>query len=336
MFHFIFYSLTAQEVDELRLGRERQARKRKAATEKKQAEAKAAEEAAKVKELEEKAWRAREEKQREELLAQNKALSDRLLAMCPTSTPTKPVQPVQPVQPVYAPQTVSSPHTSLSLPSPLPTPQQGHAGNILQMLQGFMSSFAPPPAPPQTVVQDLSIVPLGVTPNMETPVGTEIAVLQAGPPVGIGTPLTTRMPTSAGAPASVTSETIASGPTNEEMRAPTLVTRQKRPSAAWRIWKTTPRDGEGTADTSSDSSSESGAESTSDGGYERMSTDSPQISPPRTPRRRRCGAARMTSKTLNPNRTVRRKGKYIAFCPYTCQCWLCYQSLLNFRTNCFV
>ena len=206
-----------QEVDELRLGRERQARKRKAATEKKQAEAKAAEEAAKVKELE-KAWRAREEKQREELLAQNKALSDRLLAMCPTSTPTKPVQPVQPV---YAPQTVSSPHTSLSLPAPLPPPQQGHAGNILQMLQGFMSSFAPPPAPPQTVVQDLSIVPLGVTPNMETPVGTEIAVLQAGPPVGIGTPLTTRMPTSAGAPASVTSETIESGPTNEEMRAPT-------------------------------------------------------------------------------------------------------------------
>ena len=58
MFHFIFYSITAQEVDELRLGRERQARKRKAATEKKQAEAKAAEEAAKVKELEEKAWRA--------------------------------------------------------------------------------------------------------------------------------------------------------------------------------------------------------------------------------------------------------------------------------------
>ena len=245
--------------------------------------------------------------------------------MCPTSTPTKPVQPVQPVQPVYAPQTVSSPHTSLSLPAPLPTPQQGHAGNILQMLQGFMSSFAPPPAPPQTVVQDLSIVPLGVTPNMETPVGTEIAVLQAGPPVGIGTPLTTRMPTSAGAPASVTSETIESGPTNEEMRAPTLVTRQKCPSAA-----------EGTADTSSDSSSESGAESTSDGGYERMSTDSPQISPPRSPRRRRCGAARMTSKTLTPNRTVRRKGKYIAFCPYTCQCWLCYQSLLNFRTNCFV
>ena len=191
-----------------------------------------------------------------------------------------------------------------------------------------MSSFAPPPAPPQTVVQDLSIVPLGVTPNMETPVGTEIAVLQAGPPVGIGTPLTTRMPTSAGAPASVTSETIESGPTNEEMRAPTLVTRQKRPSAALRIWKTTPRDGEGTADTSSDSSSESGAESTSDWGYERMSTDSPQISPPRTPRRRRCGAARMTSMTLTPNRTVRRKGKYIAFCPYTCQCWLCYQSLL--------
>ena len=226
MFHFIFYSLTAQEVDELRLGRERQARKRKAATEKKQAEAKAAEEAAKVKELEEKAWRAREEKQREELLAQNKALSERLLAMCPTSTPTKPVQPV------YAPQTVSSPHTSLSLPAPLPAPQQGHAGNILQMLQGFMSSFAPPPAPPQTVVQDLSIVPLGVTPNMETPVGTEIAVLQPGPPVGIGTPLTTRMLTNAGAPASVTSETIESGPTNEEMRAPTLVTRQKRPSAA--------------------------------------------------------------------------------------------------------
>ena len=58
MFHFIFYSLTAQEVDELRLGRERQARKRKAATEKKQAEAKAAEEAAKVKELEEKAWKS--------------------------------------------------------------------------------------------------------------------------------------------------------------------------------------------------------------------------------------------------------------------------------------
>ena len=185
MFHFIFYSLTVQEVDELRLGRERQARKRKAAPEKKQAEAKAAEEAAKVKELEEKAWRAREEKQREELLAQNKALSERLLAMCPTSTPTKPVQPVQPV---YVPQTVSSPHTSLSLPAPLPAPQQGHAGNILQMLQGFMSSFAPPPAPPQTVVQDLSIVPLGVTPNMETPVGTEIAVLQPGPPVGIGTP----------------------------------------------------------------------------------------------------------------------------------------------------
>ena len=184
--------------------------------------------------------------------------------------------------------------------------------------------------PPQTVVQDLSIVPIGVTPNMETPVGTEIAVLQAGPPVGIGTPLTTRMPTSAGAPASVTSETIESGPTNEEMRAPTLVTRQKRQSAARRIWKTTPRDGEGTADTSS----ESGAES--DGGYERMSIDSPQISPPRTHRRRRCGAARMTSKTLTPNRTVRRKGKYIAFCPYTCQCWLCYQSLLNFRTNCFV
>ena len=96
-----------QEVDELRLGRERQARKRKAATEKKQAEAKAAEEAAKVKELEEKALRAREEKQRDELLAQNKALSERLLAMCPTS---------KPVQPVYAPQTVSSPHTSLSLP----------------------------------------------------------------------------------------------------------------------------------------------------------------------------------------------------------------------------
>ena len=327
MFHFIFYSLTAQEVDELRLGRERQARKRKAATEKKQAEAKAAEEAAKVKELEEKALRAREEKQRDELLAQNKALSERLLAMCPTS---------KPVQPVYAPQTVSSPHTSLSLPAPLPAPQQGHAANILQMLQGFMSSFAPPPAPPQTVAQDLSIVPLGVTPNMETPVGTEIDVLQAGPPVGIGTPLTTRMPTSAGAPASVTSETIESGPTNEEMRAPTLVTRQKRPSAARRIWKTTPRDGEGTADTSSDSSSESGAESTSDGGSERMSTDSPQISPPRTPRRRRCGAARMTSRTLTPNRSVRRKGKYIAFCPYTCQCWLCYQSLLNFRTNCFV
>ena len=325
MFHFIFYSLTAQEVDELRLGRERQARKRKAATEKKQAEAKAAEEAAKVKELEEKALRAREEKQRDELLAQNKALSERLLAMCPTS---------KPVQPVYAPQTVSSPHTSLSLPAPLPAPQQGHAANILQMLQGFMSSFAPPPAPPQTVAQDLSIVPLGVTPNMETPVGTEIDVLQAGPPVGIGTPLT--MPTSAGAPASVTSETIESGPTNEEMRAPTLVTRQKRPSAARRIWKTTHRDGEGTADTSSDSSSESGAESTSDGGSERMSTDSPQISPPRTPRRRRCGAARMTSRTLTPNRSVRRKGKYIAFCPYTCQCWLCYQSLLNFRTNCFV
>ena len=144
------------------------------------------------------------------------------------------------------------------------------------------------------------------------------------------------MPTSAGAPAFVMSETIESGPTNEEMQAPTLVTRQKRPSAARRIWKTTPRDGEGTADTSSDSSSESGAESTSDGGYERMSIDSPQISPPRTPRRRRCGAARMTSKTLTPNRTVRRKGKYVAFCPYTCQCWLCYQSLLNFRTNCFV
>ena len=290
MFHFIFYSLTAQEVDELRLGRERQARKRKAAIEKKQAEAKAAEEAAKVKELEEKALRAREEKQRDELLAQNKALSERLLAMCPTS---------KPVQPVYAPQTVSSPHTSLSLPAPLPAPQQGHAANFLQMLQGFMSWFAPPPAPPQTVAQDLSIVPLGV--------GTEIAVLQPGPPVGIGTPLTTWMPTSAGAPASVTSETIESGPTNEEMRAPTLVTRQKRPSAARRIWKTTPRDGEGTADTSSDSSSESGAESTSDGGSERMSTDSPQISPPRIPRRRRCGAARMTSKTL----TVRRKGKYI-------------------------
>ena len=258
MFHFIFYSLTAQEVDELCLGRERKARKRKAATEKKQAEAKAAEEAAKVKELEEKALRAREEKQREELLAENKALSQRLLAMCPTSMPTKPVQPV------YAPQTVSSPHTSLSLPAPLPAPQQGHAANILQMLQGFMSSFAPPPAPPQTpvaVVQDLSIVPLGVTPNMDTPVGTEIAVLQPGPPVGIGTPLTTRMPTSAGAPASVTSETIESGPTNEEMRAPTLVTRQKRPSAARRIWKTTRR-----VDTSSDSSSESSAESTSDGG----------------------------------------------------------------------
>ena len=31
MFHFIFYSLTAQEVDELHLGRERQARKWKAA-----------------------------------------------------------------------------------------------------------------------------------------------------------------------------------------------------------------------------------------------------------------------------------------------------------------
>ena len=222
MFHFIFYSLTAQEVDELRLGRERQARKRKAATEKKQAEAKAAEEAAKVKELEEKALRAREEKQRDELLAQNKALSERLLAMCPTS---------KPVQPVYAPQTVSSPHTSLSLPDPLPAPQQGHAANILQMLQGFMSSFAPPPAPPQTVAQDLSIVPLGVTPNMETPMGTEIVVLQPGAPVGIGTPLTTRMPTSAGAPASVTSETIESGPTNEEMRASTLVTRQKGPSS---------------------------------------------------------------------------------------------------------
>ena len=271
----------------------------------KQAEAKAVEEAAKVKELEEKAWRACEEKHQEELLAQNKVLSERLLAMCPTSTPTKPVQPM------YVTQTVSSPHTSLPLPAPLPAPQQGHAANILQMLQGFMSSLAPPPAPPQTpvaVVQDLSIVPLGVTPNKDTPVGTEIAVLQPGLPVGIGTPLTTRMPTSAGAPAYVMSETIAAGPANEQMRAPTLVTTQKRPSAARQILKTTPRDAEGTADTSSDSS-ESGAESTSDGCYELMSIDSPQISPPRTPSRRRCGAARMTSsKTLTPTRTVRRKG----------------------------
>ena len=88
----------------------------------------AAEEAAKVKELEEKALRAREEKQRDELLAQNKALSERLLAMCPTS---------KPVQPVYAPQTVSSPHTSLSLPAPLPAPPAGSCGQYSADAPGF-------------------------------------------------------------------------------------------------------------------------------------------------------------------------------------------------------
>ena len=62
--------------------------------EKKEADAKAAAEAAKVKELEEKAWRACEDKERQDILAQNKLISERLLAMCPTSTPTTPVQPV--------------------------------------------------------------------------------------------------------------------------------------------------------------------------------------------------------------------------------------------------
>ena len=78
-----------QEVQELRLGRERQARKGKADAEKKEADAKAAAETAKVKESEE---------QRQDILAQN-----RDSAICPTSPPTTPAQPV------YASPTIASP-----------------------------------------------------------------------------------------------------------------------------------------------------------------------------------------------------------------------------------
>ena len=163
-----------------------------------------------------------------------------------------------------------------------------------------MSSLAPPLAPPQAGFEHCATW-------SDTKQGQASGDGNHCPPTRAAcwhrNPLTTRMPTSAGAPASVTSETIAVGPANEQMRAPTLVTTQKRPLAARRILKTTPHDAKGTADSSSDSSS------TSDGCYERMSIDSPQISPPRTPSRRRSGTARMTSfKTLTPTHTVRRKG----------------------------
>ena len=211
--------------------------------------------------------------------------------MCPTSKPTTPVQPV------YVLPAVASPQSSLSLPAPLQAPQQAHGSNILNLLQGLMSSLAPPPAPlpttPTSVLQDL-----------------KIALLQPGLSVSIATPVRTRAPATTTAPASVISETMEPyAPANEEMRVPNLVTPPKRPSVVRKIIQETLRDAEGTADSSSDSPSESGVESPGDAGDEDMSIASPPISPPRPPTRRTAGPAGMpSSETLTARRTVRRKG----------------------------